>query len=999
MATADRTLDDEAELPKPKRARKKASPTHAEHEPMPTRASDRARSASASSEHGTAGHGTGRRHEVLGLFALAATILSGLALFSYDAREVDNAIGFVGQGIAGVLATALGVAAWFVPLELALLTGRLFRRSNNTFGHNTFGRASSWGLARFASTIVVVLVGCAMVHLAMPEEEVMGGHLPGGLLGEVLGELMRSLFGLVGAFVVGLTVLLVTLVLRTSLSVVGVSKQVAGVARLGGERAKEGLGQVASALREAREIELREREEERLRTQPKIIVGAATAAGALAAPSIEKGPLDRSAVEKAAVEKAPLERASVDKTQPKKPAAFVLSAAADAALHDDDSLDAHDADDDVAHDSLEHDEPSSLVDADDEDRDASFESSGLRPAVSVAPSASPKVVKASAGAAKVSGVTTKPSSATTKPSSATAKPSASAERLDESLQGDAASIIGSTLGSTMGPTIVPPIVRPIAGPEREPGAAPLRREITMREADDFVLPPPSLLDAPPAQAFQIDEAQLRLNAERLVEKLGAYGVRGRIDEIHPGPVVTMYELEPESGTKLSKIASLSDDLAMALAAQKVRIVAPIPGKARVGFELPNKHRQMVALREILEDARWNDSKAALPVAFGKDIAGQPVYGDLAKMPHLLVAGATGAGKSVGLNVMLASLLMKRTPDDVRLLMIDPKVVELAVFDGIPHMLLPVVTDMKKASLALRWAVDEMERRYQLFADAGARNITTYNERVDKVIRGELAPEKLSPKKHNKQRLTGPEGEDVYADPVDGERADDIPMPTRLPYVVVVVDEFADLMMVAAKDVEAAIARLAQKARAAGIHVILATQRPSVDVITGMIKANFPARIAFKVSQREDSKTILGRIGAEHLLGAGDMLMIPPGSSDLKRVHSAYIGEDEVQAVCDHLRAQGAPVYDERITAPREDEEGNELGPQGAEGGGSGDALYDKAIAAVATAGYCSISHLQRQLGVGYNKAAKLVERMEKDGVVGPASGKAGGRREVLVSAA
>jgi S-DNA-T family DNA segregation ATPase FtsK/SpoIIIE len=420
----------------------------------------------------------------------------------------------------------------------------------------------------------------------------------------------------------------------------------------------------------------------------------------------------------------------------------------------------------------------------------------------------------------------------------------------------------------------------------------------------------------------------------------------------------------------------------------------------VGFELPNKHRQMVSLREILEDPRWGESKAALPVAFGKDIAGQPVYGDLAKMPHLLVAGATGAGKSVGLNVMLASLLMKRTPDEVRLLMIDPKVVELRVFDGIPHMLLPVVTDMKKASLALRWAVDEMERRYQLFADAGARNITTYNERVDKVLKGELSVDKLHPRKHGKQVAQGIDGEEVLVDPVDDERADDLPMPTRLPYVVVVVDEFADLMMVAAKDVEAAIARLAQKARAAGIHVILATQRPSVDVITGMIKANFPARIAFKVSQREDSKTILGRIGAEHLLGAGDMLMIPPGASDLKRVHSAYISEDEVQAVCDHLREQGKPVYDERIIAPREDEEGHELGGDaGGEGGGSGDALYDKAVAAVATAGYCSISHLQRQLGVGYNKAAKLVERMEKEGVVGPASGKAGGRREVLVSAA
>jgi S-DNA-T family DNA segregation ATPase FtsK/SpoIIIE len=456
----------------------------------------------------------------------------------------------------------------------------------------------------------------------------------------------------------------------------------------------------------------------------------------------------------------------------------------------------------------------------------------------------------------------------------------------------------------------------------------------------------------------------------------------------------MYELEPESGTKLSKIAGLADDLAMALAAQKVRIVAPIPGKARVGFELPNDDRQTVYLREILEDERWVKYKASLPIALGQDIAGQPVYYDLAKMPHLLVAGATGSGKSVGLNVMLASLLQKKTPEELRLLMIDPKVVELAVFDGIPHMLLPVVTDMKKAALALRWAVDEMERRYQMFADAGARNVMTYNQRVQKVLDGELAPEKLAPSRAGKVRAQGMNGEEVLVPPDEGETPNAVSAkPEKLPYVVVVVDEFADLMMVAAKDVEAAIARLAQKARAAGIHVILATQRPSVDVITGMIKANFPARMAFKVSQREDSKTILGRMGAEHLLGMGDMLLIPPGSSDLKRVHSAYISEDEVKDICDFLRVQGKPIYDEEILKPRDDEEGGD-----AMGGGapSDDPLYDKAVAVVAQAGYCSISHIQRQLSVGYNKAAKLVERMEKDGVVGPATGKAGGRRDVLI---
>jgi S-DNA-T family DNA segregation ATPase FtsK/SpoIIIE len=514
--------------------------------------------------------------------------------------------------------------------------------------------------------------------------------------------------------------------------------------------------------------------------------------------------------------------------------------------------------------------------------------------------------------------------------------------------------------------------------------------------DNFKLPPTNIFIAPPPSRIEIDRPALHQNAELLVEKLAAYGVKGRVDAIQPGPVVTMYEFEPQSGTKISKIAGLSDDLAMALAAQKVRIVAPIPGKARVGFELPNEHRQTVYLRELLEDDRWDRMQGALPLAFGKDIVGAPVYQDLAKMPHLLVAGATGSGKSVGLNVMLASLLMKKTPDDVRLLMIDPKVVELAVFDGIPHMLLPVVTDMKKASLALRWAVDEMERRYQLFADAGARNLATYNQRVDKVRSGELSVAAFAPRRVGKVRAQGPNGEELLLNTTDDEGADaENYEPERLPSIVLVVDEFADLMMTAAKDVEAAIARLAQKARAAGIHVILATQRPSVDVITGMIKANFPSRIGYKVSQREDSKTILGRTGAEHLLGLGDMLCLMPGTNDLQRVHSAYISEDEVKDLCDYLRAQGTPVYDDNILRPRDDEDDPD-------GGGSvmvsDDPLYDRAVAIVAQAGYCSISHIQRHLSVGYNKAAKLVERMEKEGVVGPASGKAGGRREVFIEA-
>ena len=862
----------------------------------------------------------GRRHEVLGILCGAATVLLGLSLFSYDARGSENLIGPVGEELARVFATAFGVAAWVVPVELGLLTWRLFQR-----------RRSPVGFAHLASTLVIVLVGCAMVHLAMPATTVLGGHLPGGLFGEVLGELLRSMLGLVGAFVVGIAILLVTVVLRTSFSIVGAARALIAGTVAGGRAAREWTSSLWEAFQEAREIERLEREKD----APRIVLGG----------------------------------------------------------HADDGEPAHDGAEEAAHDEVPEPEAVPAVTARTGPSavpHAAPAASAIRPTARKKPGPEP-VPSPRAAVARKAKKTVADAAIDADPlvSEIDDEPAVEDDEAEAAI--DAPPPLPAKRAETpKGPTIVAPresVEKPVvvAAP-----APPPKRGV-------YQLPPTSLLDAAPAQQIEIDAATLRDNATRLVAKLEAYGVKGRVDEIHPGPVVTMYELEPESGTKVSKIASLADDLAMALAAQKVRIVAPIPGKARVGFELPNKHRQTVFLRDILEDRRWeeNAQKSALPTAFGKDIAGQPVYGDLSKMPHLLVAGATGAGKSVGLNVMLCSLLMQRTPEEVRMLMIDPKVVELKVFDGIPHMLLPVVTDMKKASLALRWAVDEMERRYQLFADAGARSITTYNERVEKVLRGELAAEKLTPKKVGKQRAYGVDGEEVLVDPVDGESADALPMPNKLPYVVVVVDEFADLMMVAAKDVEAAIARLAQKARAAGIHVILATQRPSVDVITGMIKANFPARIAFKVSQREDSKTILGRIGAEHLLGQGDMLMIPPGASDLRRLHSAYVAEHEVQALCDHLRAQGAPVYDQDILKPRDEDGG--VQDEGEGGGGSDDPLYDRAVACVATAGYCSISHIQRQLGIGYNKAAKLVEKMESEGVVGPSNGKAGGRREVLVS--
>ncbi len=503
--------------------------------------------------------------------------------------------------------------------------------------------------------------------------------------------------------------------------------------------------------------------------------------------------------------------------------------------------------------------------------------------------------------------------------------------------------------------------------------------------DEFQLPSIDFLERVTTEPMaNVDKEQLLKNAELLIKTLADYGVSGKVEEILPGPTVTTYEVSPAAGTKVSKVASLADDLALALA-RKVRILAPIPGKNRIGFELPNERRAPVGLRDLVEDARFQAMDVPLPCVLGRDIVGNPVYADLASMPHVIVAGATGAGKSVGLNVMLTSLLYRRTPEDLRMLMIDPKVVELAPFDKIPHLLLPVVTDMKQAANALKWAVDEMERRYQMFADAGTKNLGTYNNWAERVARGEL-------KNPNPKMVMGTDHNNlpdmVLAEAGTGEG--EAPLPERLPYIVIVVDEFADLMMQNGKDVETSVARLAQKARAAGMHVILATQRPSVDVITGMIKANFPTRIAFRVAQKVDSRTILDEQGAEHLLGRGDMLIKLNGTNDTRRVQCPWVSEDEVQLICDHLRAQGEPVYDENILKPR-DEEGGAADEEDEK-----DAVYDDAVRVVAETRRCSTSWLQRKLGLGYNRAARIVEMMEKRGVIGPANGAKD--REVLITA-
>jgi DNA segregation ATPase FtsK/SpoIIIE, S-DNA-T family len=496
---------------------------------------------------------------------------------------------------------------------------------------------------------------------------------------------------------------------------------------------------------------------------------------------------------------------------------------------------------------------------------------------------------------------------------------------------------------------------------------------------EFELPSLGFLDykAPVGQTY--DREMLRQNAALLETALADFRVKGKVVEIHPGPVITMYEFKPATGVKISQIANLADDLKMALSALAIRIVAPIPGKDVVGIEVPNKTRETVWLKEIFSDNSYGKAKSHLTLALGKDIVGNPTCMNLAKAPHLLVAGATGAGKSVAINAFICSLLYRATPQQVRLIMIDPKILELSIYEGIPHLMLPVVTDPQNASIALRWAVKEMDRRYQLMADLGVRNLENFNAKVENIYAAEApldeVPEKLRQARLQRERNGNPDPAGAVID-CAGRALN------TLPTIVIIVDELADLMMVAKKDVELSIARLAQKARACGIHLILATQRPSVDVITGLIKANFPTRISFRVSSKIDSRTILDQSGAESLLGMGDMLWLAPGGGGPKRVHGAFIDEDEVHRIVEHLKKQGKPDYDLDILVDDEADDALDL-PSGGE---DCDPLYDESLRIVAETRNASISFLQRKLKIGYNRAARIVEQLEEQGIIGPSDG-------------
>ncbi len=838
-------------------------------------------------------HARGR--EVAALLLWTAAVFLVLAMASYagpapatpvagatDAVSGADWAGPAGAACARAIVTLLGVVAWALPVEMILI-GIPFVR----------GRPNAATPARLSGDLLIAIIASALVQVGWPAREAFGHHGASGLVGELFGELARSLFSTVGSFLVGFASLGLILIARAAFSFIALMQALGRWSAKGAVGTAAGARTVADAWKTARELEREQEQAAKLAGRPKIALEASDDATIAVLPADDDEP--------------PLESPSGKRARKRKDTSPESSIA----------------------------EPIALVDV-------------LPPADPIrllppSPQESERAPQQKDGAEKPKRSRKEPTIVDT---------SAALEK-ELAAKGD-------------------------AGKETT-----VKSERVTVESPPFKFPPVALLvPAKVDVTLTIDKEALFKNAELLIKTLADYGVNGKVEDILPGPTVTTFEVSPQAGTKVSKVASLADDLALALA-RKVRIVAPIPGKNRIGFELPNDRRVPVNLRDLVEDRRFQTLDAPLPVVLGRDILGNPVYADLASMPHVIVAGATGAGKSVGLNVMLTSLLYRRDPGELRLLMIDPKVVELAPFDGIPHMLLPVVTDMKQAATALKWAVDEMERRYQLFADAGTKNLGTYNAWAGRVARGE-AKNPFAKVVLAKDANGLPEG----IPPEDGEQGV-APLPETLPLIVIVVDEFADLMMQQGKEVETAVARLAQKSRAAGMHVILATQRPSVDVITGMIKANFPTRIAYRVAQKVDSRTILDEQGAEHLLGRGDMLIKLNGTNETKRVQCPMVSEEEVQAVTDFLRKQGKPVYDENILKPREDE-----ATEASEDDAEKDPMYDQAVQLVADTRRCSTSWLQRKLALGYNRAARIVETMERHGLVGPANGAKD--REVLI---
>jgi len=932
-----------------------------------------------------------RGYEFAGIGLLAAAVLIGLALGSFHPARAGwppavtgrNMIGPFGALIAEGLFSAIGVSAY-------LLVGGLL-----LFGIFCFvpKRIRISGVQ--AAGLLVALVGASTIaHIALLKVTSIP-YPPGGLLGAVAGDLLARSCGQIGTSVIAGAALAIGVLLATDLSVTTLG-QLTGAAL---QRGAIGGYDFVVLQRER----LRLRAEKRAERKAAALAEAATEAQKkeeTQTARTEKKKQRREAVLAKATELAEADvikeerQAEEDRKKTEQEAADATAAAAVAAANAP--------------------EAAAVAGVDNNDTEI------MAPApLDRAPLQDPPW---------------------TEQLDAPAESAAASDEETASAEQQASPVITDALTGQPLPMAAPRIIeyRPKSKREQKKLIENATDERPQPYGASFQLPPLNLLDYEASEVEPVDASVLTDNAEKLVKIFKDYGIEGTVREIRPGPVVTTYEFVPAAGTRIARIASLADDLAMAMEAIRVRVVAPIPGKGAVGIEIPNEKRQSVYFKEIIASSGFQRSTSKLAMALGKDIEGHPYHVDLARMPHMLIAGTTGSGKSVAINAMILSILYKATPDEVRFLMVDPKMLELSLYEGIPHLLLPPVTDPKKAATALRWAVEEMERRYQTLAETGVRDIVGYNKKVDKLreaagldrvtksaaqnalgvtpeATAALPPADAMPATATKKRrvmirdernviaaepiLDAPSAAPAEATPAgeatpaaaaptaasedeltaeDSARTPD-QIPERLPYIVVVVDEFADLMMVASRDVETYIARLAQKARACGIHLLLATQRPSTDVITGVIKANFPVRMSFQVASNHDSRTIINAYGAEKLLGRGDMLLIPPGTSALLRCHGAFVSDDEIKRVVDFLKAQGAPHYDENILRGGDEEH--------AEGGDGADEEYDEhfdsAVAIVAETRQVSISMIQRRLKIGYNRAARIVERMEKDGLVGP----------------
>jgi S-DNA-T family DNA segregation ATPase FtsK/SpoIIIE len=866
--------------------------------------------------------------EIAGLLLLATALAVLLAVVSFSPADVDssstpsNLIGPVGVTIGDALLYLFGVGAFFFDALLWYLGFMLL-----------VGRIVEWKWSEIAGQLLFVLSGAMLCHLTFFEYEILG-HMPGGLVGEVTGEILRGLFGTVGTAIIGVSFLLLSLMLATDMSLGAlVRKFMSGVHKLGAwarhkwtvhklyrERVKEERRKLLE--QEVDEDELAKKEAE------------------LSVKPLVDGEYDYDA-----------EREVEEKLSTKLKRFF------GGGSDDEDKAPK---------------EPKS----DESDDQKAEEDAKPEPDAEVEDSGEWEMGEPMA---------TEPDIEEDEPEIVIRNVESGAN-VEESEQEDDLEVIdmaseqmpSGNVDADFGPQIVESEAQKRSREKKEALANDDDGMLFKpKRKGDYELPPINFLNYDDGDEVTVDTEALRDMAAQIEQTLEDFKVEGQVVEICPGPVITMFEFSPAPGVKISKIARLSDDLAMGLAALSVRIVAPIPGKGVVGIEVPNPEREMVWLKEIIADEVFqDDQKMQLPMALGKGTEGEPVVADLAKMPHLLVAGATGSGKSVAVNTMICSLLYRHSPEDLRMIMVDPKMLEFNIYEEIPHLLLPVVTDPKQATVALNWAVNEMEKRYQKLADLGVRNLKGYNDKVERLT-----------KQAEIDRMDGKEDSPALRQlDIDSNGK---PKHEHMPFLVVVIDEFADLMMTSSKEVEQAVARLAQKARAAGIHVILATQRPSTDVLTGLIKANFPTRMALRVTSKTDSRVILDSNGAENLLGNGDMLFVPPGTSNLKRVHGAFVSEKEINKIVDFLHDQGDPNYDESILEEEEEEAESPLDQEWEK-----DEYYDDAVKIVVQSGRASISMIQRKLRVGYNRAARMVDTMEREGYVGESDGC--NPREVLI---